>query len=69
MQEMRYIKYTCTSCHAEDTVALFSHEAVPPAINCWKCHAGRQKSTEEQIHHNIGMFPPRGTPIPSGARR
>lgn len=59
MQEMREVKYVCSKCHAEDTVRLFPHEAIPPAINCWKCHAGMNISLSDMIAHSTGMFPVR----------
>jgi hypothetical protein len=54
---IRYVKYVCSSCGAEDTDKLFSHELQAPVINCWKCHAGFQKEVGQMLRSNTGMFP------------
>lgn len=55
---LKEVKFTCTKCGAEDTVRLYPSEAVPIAINCWNCHAGFNKSMEDMITRNFGMFSP-----------
>jgi hypothetical protein len=54
---LKEVKFICTKCGAEDTGRFYPSETTPPAINCWKCHAGYQKSMEDMITRNIGMFP------------
>jgi hypothetical protein len=69
MQDIRYEKYICSNCGVMDTVALSPHEPKPGVINCWKCHAGFQKSTEEQYAKQLGMFPVEPPHARAGARR
>src|SRR5260370_12839277 len=68
MQIMKSVKFVCTKCKAEDNPKFHENEAFPPAINCWKCGAGRGKSTEEQIRREKNPFTastPHRTPSPS----
>lgn len=50
-------EYVCTkqTCRAKDRGRYFPEE--PPAlmINCWKCHAGTNKSVEDMIARSEGM--------------
>jgi len=56
--EMKYIKYVCSVCGAEDTDKKFPEEVgYAPAINCWKCHAGRGVEVADMISGRRGMFP------------
>lgn len=56
MPEMIEKVYQCR-CGAEDTVKLFPGERTPPAINCWKCKAGRRMELTQMLQGMIGMFP------------
>lgn len=54
---MRYVKYRCTECGAEDTDKLFPHEQPVPALSCWKCKAGRKYANPvEQAMAQVGML-------------
>jgi len=58
MQKMKYIKYKCTECGAEDTDKLFPGEPAQPALNCWSCHAGlKYKNVHDQVMAQEGMLP------------
>lgn len=58
MQKMKYIKYKCTECNAEDTDKVFPGERPEPCMNCWNCHAGQSiKTLHDQVMARIGMFP------------
>lgn len=57
MRKMRYIDYECGKCGALDSVALYETEPVPVTINCFKCHAGLNKSIEDMCALRAGMFP------------
>jgi hypothetical protein len=54
---MREITYVCSNCEAVDHVKLSSNEAVPPAINCWNCHAGFRMEMQAMLTQHRGMFP------------
>ena len=56
---MREVGYKCSNpkCLATDKVRYFPNEQVLPVINCWKCHAGFQKTTADQLAFQVGMFP------------
>ena len=55
--KVRYAKYKCEQCKAEDTDKIFSHEQPVPIINCWKCHAGLNiKNPAEQFAARKGMI-------------
>lgn len=54
---MRYVRYRCENCGAEDTDKLFPHEQPVPALNCWNCHKGRQyPNAVEQSMAQVGML-------------
>ncbi len=53
---MRYVKYICAKCKAEDTGKYFEEEPISPAINCWQCGAGRGLDQAEMISSKRGMF-------------
>jgi len=54
----RRVTYKCRKCGAEDHPLFFSHEAIPPVANCWKCGAGRNEPRIDVcLNHGIGMFP------------
>lgn len=55
--DVKYIKYKCEQCGAEDTDKRFLNEHVRPVINCHKCHAGFQQDIQTQLARRIGMFP------------
>lgn len=57
MTTMKYVKYVCAQCNAEDVDKLFENEVAAPAINCWSCHAGQNRNIAEMIHGRMGMFP------------
>lgn len=57
MAEVKYIKYICTSCKAEDEVKLFSGCPTPMAINCHSCKAGQKMELQHMLQTRIGMFP------------
>ena len=42
---------------ATDKVRFFPNEQILQVINCWQCHAGYKRSTEEQLVNHVGMFP------------
>lgn len=71
--EVRRIVYLCRNCGAEDTAKLDVGEGVPPAINCWKCKAGRGMPMGTMIEHGLGMFPqaskPESTPATKVAEK
>jgi hypothetical protein len=56
-KNLREIKYACLKCGAVDTVRLYDHEGVPPAVNCWKCHSGYGKPVDEMLGLEMGMRP------------
>jgi DNA-directed RNA polymerase subunit RPC12/RpoP len=56
MQKMIEVKFKCAQCGAEDSPKFFPNEAIPPAVNCWKCHAGYNKPIEEMLALKMGMF-------------
>lgn len=56
MLPIRYVKYVCSECGAEDTDKLFENEQPAPAIDCWSCHAGHKLSIPEMLHRRKGMF-------------
>lgn len=56
--EMKFQKYVCTECGAEDTPAFFPSEPILSCFNCYKCGAGRSyPNVLEQYQRHIGMFP------------
>jgi len=56
MVTIKYVKYQCGKCRADDVLKLFEGEPVPPAVNCWKCGAGRGMEPVDMIQTNKGMF-------------
>lgn len=67
---MRYVRYRCTECNAEDTDKLFPGEQPVPAINCWNCHAGmKYKNTVEQAMAQVGMLMLPEEEQPKGRRK
>lgn len=53
------VHYRCTNCEAEDIGKYFigvESDHIIPAINCWKCGAGRKMTSEDQIAAGIGML-------------
>lgn len=50
------VVYRCTNCGAIDRPRLFHHEQIPPAINCWNCHAGQGKSVGQMLEQDSGML-------------
>lgn len=53
---LKKIVYKCVQCEAVDSCQYYPTEAISPAINCWKCGAGRGKSIEQMMLNSIGMF-------------
>lgn len=60
---LREVAYTCAQCGAHDTVKLYTNEATPPAINCWKCKAGYNRPIGTMLEGRIGMFPLEDVPL------
>lgn len=68
--DVMHVKYRCTKCGAEDTGKFFTDVAEDhpyPAINCWKCGAGRGKDLREMVALQIGMMPVFGAEEAEGA--
>lgn len=59
MIRMVEVTYTCAKCGATDTPRFFPSEPIPPAVNCYKCHAGFQKDLQEMLMSGSAMFPPK----------
>lgn len=57
-QTIRRLKYRCTNpkCGAEDTLKLFTDEAVPPIVNCHSCRAGRGMDVGQMMQNQMGML-------------
>lgn len=49
------IHYRCEQCGAFDSDRFRVDEAVPARINCYKCHAGQDKSKEQMAIGRVGM--------------
>ena len=57
MTKITYVKYVCADCGAEDSDKLLGDQTPHPAINCWKCRAGRDyPNAHEQINAGVGMI-------------
>jgi DNA-directed RNA polymerase subunit RPC12/RpoP len=57
--DVKLVHYRCCQCGAEDVGKYFigvEHDHVAPAINCWKCGAGRKHTTQQQVEQLIGML-------------
>lgn len=52
------VEYKCSECQAIDHCHFLTGTQPAPAVNCWKCHAGRGKDTSEMLARGVGMFPP-----------
>ena len=55
MREMRYVKYVCQECGAEDTDKYFPNEAIMPYVICWSCHSGTGKNLDQMHNSGFGM--------------
>lgn len=53
---LKKIVYKCAQCTAVDSCQYYPNEVITPAINCWKCGAGRGKNIEQMMVNTIGMF-------------
>jgi len=51
------VYYKCAQCGAEDRDDHLVDSQPAPAINCWKCHAGRNLDIQQQLISKKGMFP------------
>lgn len=54
--KIRYAKYKCTQCGAEDTDKVFDNESPVAVVNCWKCHAGLRVPIADQLEQRKGML-------------
>lgn len=53
---VREVDYLCQQCEAFDKVKLTPGEAVPEAITCYQCKAGRGMTAEQQKAQQRGML-------------
>lgn len=52
---IKYIKYQCAGCGAEDTYKLYPL-MIPVAFDCWRCGAGRGKDPQAMLETRSGML-------------
>lgn len=54
---IRKVEFKCAKCGELDHIKLYESEPVPPAVNCWHCHAGLRMDVAQMIETHRGMFP------------
>jgi hypothetical protein len=64
--KVREQEYRC-KCGAEDKVKLYSTEITPPAINCWKCGAGKKLDVPLNVQAASGLIST-SSPVGTGSR-
>lgn len=54
--EALVVTYICSKCKAVDHDKIRDGEMIAPAINCWKCGAGRGVELANMLQNRVGMF-------------